>query len=79
MPAALSYLWRWFNEIAMGLAANGMSIPVVTWEALVSWSLMRDVALERWESLALVRLGQIRASVLSQKQNQTPTPPGRNN
>lgn len=66
-PVALIYLWNWFGEISLGLSVNGMSVPTVTWESLVSWCVLRNVAIERWESLALVRLGQLRASVLSQK------------
>lgn len=67
MPFALTYLWGWFHELSLGLAVNGMSVPVVTWESLMAWCSLRHVLLERWESMALVRLGQTRVSVLSEK------------
>lgn len=63
----LRYLFNYFQEIAMGLAANGFSIPSVSWETLHAWCELRTIKLEAWESLTLVQLGQIRANVLTDK------------
>lgn len=51
----------------MGLAVNGMAPPVVTWESLSAWCGLRKMSIDPWEALALVRLGQARASILSEK------------
>ena len=74
MPEAVSYLWAWFLEIAMGLASNGMGVPIVTWESLFAWRCQMGVDLDPWEARALVRLGSLRAEILAEKK---PTPPGR--
>jgi hypothetical protein len=62
-PAALTYLWGYFCEIVAGLASNGFSPAVVTWEALAAWSAFMRIALEPWEARALVDLGVARASI----------------
>ncbi len=70
-PIALSYLWSWYCQHSMGLAINGMAPAVVTWEGIASWSAVMDVALEPWEALAMVRLGNVRANIESEKINAT--------
>jgi hypothetical protein len=66
-PLPLRYLFEYFQEIAIGLSANGFSIPTVSWESLCAWSGLRGVDLEPWESLLLVQLGQVRAKALMEK------------
>lgn len=70
-PPALAYLWRWFLEHSMGLASGGMGYPVVTWEGLAAWCEFQGLRLAYWEALAMVRLGQLRASTLSEKTSKT--------
>lgn len=65
-PAELIYLWNLFNEISMGVASNGMSYPTISWECLAAWRAQMRVDLDPWESRALVRLGSLRASILSE-------------
>lgn len=67
-PAPLQYLWSWFCELASGLSVNGMAPPVVTWEGLEAWARQMDIALEPREARTLVRLGQMRAEILSEEQ-----------
>jgi len=67
-PRGAELLWAWFNEIACGLDGNGFSAPVISWMQLDAWCRLRNVTLEPWEALALVQLGMLRASVLSEKQ-----------
>jgi len=62
----------------MGLAPNGFAPPTVTWEALRAWRReMRIGRLETWEARALVYLGMVRASVLSEKKPDSDRPPPR--
>lgn len=74
-PPELSYLWDYFLEISLGLASNGMGPAVITWEGLKAWCELRVTPLTRWESLALVRLGQLRALVRSEATEQTKAVP----
>lgn len=67
IPAGAAYLWRWFCEISMGLASNGFSAPVVTWEALAAWQGQMGLGLEPWEAKALIRLGHARAVIAAEK------------
>lgn len=82
-PDGLDYLWRWFQEISLGLSPNGFAPPVVTWEALRAWQAATDVGVvEPWEAKALVQLGMLRAGVMSEKANEAnrrnrEPPPGR--
>ncbi|QUS39557.1 hypothetical protein RPMA_12455 [Tardiphaga alba] len=71
-PALLLYLWEWFFEISMGLAISGMAPPVVTWEGLAAWRMQMGIELEPWEARTIVRLGYLRAAVLSEEK---PKPP----
>lgn len=66
-PPALRYLFDYFQEIILGLSANGFSIPAISWETLRAWCDLRAIKLETWESLALVELGHIRVNVLTEK------------
>jgi hypothetical protein len=66
-PAALRYLWVYFVELSEGLAITGMAPPVITWESLAAWCELRRMVIEPWESLALVRLGRLRAEIQSEK------------
>ena len=77
-PLALNYLWRYFIEHSMGVSQNGMGPALVTWEGLRAWCELMRITLEPWESLALVRLGQCRARVDSEKKPEpksNPEPP----
>lgn len=69
-PDEVHYVWEWFVEHTLGLTQNGMGAPVVTWESLHAWQAGGGPILEYWESLALVRLGVIRANVQAEKQAQ---------
>lgn len=53
----------------MGLEASGGfgGVPLVSWAALRSWSLLTQTALEPWEARALVRLGIVRAAIVNKK------------
>ena len=67
-PELLDYLWRWFQEISIGLAPNGFAPPVVTWEALRAWQAATRVGeIEPWEARTLVQLGMLRAGIQSEK------------
>jgi hypothetical protein len=68
-PSELSYLWSWYCQHSMGLAANGMSFPSVTWEGVAAWSDLMLVSLEPWEVLTMIRLGNLRANIESEKIN----------
>ena len=35
-PFELEYLWRYFQEISMGIQATGMSVPTISWDLLYS-------------------------------------------
>jgi len=62
----------------MGVSRNGMGPVLVTWEGLRAWCELMRIALEPWESLALVRIGQCRAMVDSEKKPESksnPEPP----
>lgn len=66
-PTQLAYLWRWFVELSMGIASNGMGPAVVTWEALDAWSRsFLRIDLSYWEALTLIRLGNARAVIESE-------------
>lgn len=62
-PEALGYLWLWFSQHSMGLAAGGMSYPVITWEGLWTWSQLLQIELEPWEVDLMVNLSCIRANI----------------
>lgn len=69
-PDAIEYLWRWFQEISLGLPVSGFGPPVVTWEALRAWQDLAGVGrIEPWEARALVQLGMLRAAILAEKSN----------
>ena len=72
-PALVWYLWLWFCELSCGLAPSGFAPPIVTWEALESWSRQMDIDVAPWEARMLVRLGQMRADILMEKAA-TPAP-----
>jgi hypothetical protein len=63
VPEELDYLWRWFNEILMGIAPSGLAPATVTWEALAAWSAITQEILEPWEASTLVVLGQMHAAL----------------
>jgi hypothetical protein len=69
-PKRLAYLWIDFCDIIGGMDSNGWSPSVVTWEGLRAWSEMTGTQLDPWEAKLLVRLGALRARVLSE---QSPT------
>ena len=62
------YLWRFFDEISMGLSSNGFGPPLVTWESLRAWSEFMAVNLEPWEAKVLVTLGYRRAVIDDEEQ-----------
>ena len=66
---ALAYLWEYFNEISMGMSMNGMSYPTISWKCLAAWRELMRIDLEPWEWRALLKLGGLRATVLSVDQS----------
>jgi hypothetical protein len=62
-PEALGYVWLWFMQHSMGLAATGMSHPVITWEGLWAWSQLLRIELQPWEVDLMMQLSCIRANV----------------
>ncbi len=66
-PKELAYLWSWYCQHSMGLAVNGMSYPAVTWEGVSAWSNLMGISLESWEALTMIRLGNLRANIESEK------------
>lgn len=65
-PAGAEYLWNWFCQLSMGIAAGGFAPAVVTWESLQAWRNQMRLELDPWECVALVQLGQLRAVVQSE-------------
>jgi hypothetical protein len=62
-PDELGYVWLWFLQHSMGLAATGMSYPVITWEGLWAWSQLLRIDLAVWEVDLMMQLSCIRANV----------------
>jgi hypothetical protein len=55
----------------LGLDSAGFGVPAVTWEGVLAWKILTGTSIERWESLLMVRLGQLRASILSETDKKT--------
>lgn len=66
LPDPISYLWFWFLEILGGLDSGGMGVATVSWSNLKAWVDLTGNDLEPWEVSALIRLGTLRASVISE-------------
>lgn len=66
-PWALDYLWRLFDEFSMGLAPNGIGPVMASWRDVQDWSAAMLLDLEPWEKKALIRLANLRASIMSEK------------
>ena len=66
-PVELGYLWRHFIELSQGLSGGGFGPAVITWADLRDWQEQMGVALELWEKRALMRLGNLRALILSEQ------------
>lgn len=67
-PEELDYIWNWWGQLSRGLPANGMTVPTVSWEAIRAWQIAMGIGpIEPWEADCLVRLGLLRASILSEK------------
>jgi hypothetical protein len=60
------YLWNWFCQISMGISSAGFGVPAVTWENVQCWKTLMRVEIDPWEAALMVRLGQLRASILSE-------------
>jgi hypothetical protein len=67
-PEALDYLWLWFCQHSMGIAATGMGYPVITWEGLRAWGLQMRIDIEPWEADVMMNLSCIRANVHAEKE-----------
>lgn len=72
LPYEFQYLWAWFCEHVMGLPVNGNVPPVVTWESLHAWCAFMRIDLSPWEALLMVRLGNLRATVITEKKTKPP-------
>lgn len=59
-------MWNWFLEILQGCAVTGMAPAVITWTDLCDWQRISGHVLDEWEAMALVQLGGLRASVLTE-------------
>lgn len=66
-PDDLDYLWAWFQDHSLGVMQNGNGPATVTWDGLSAWSRLVRVALEPWEARTMVRLGVLRANIISEK------------
>ncbi|WP_296741444.1 hypothetical protein [Mesorhizobium sp.] len=66
-PWPLEYLWIDFLEISMGITSNGFGPALITWDVLQSWSMLRGIALDPKDALALIKLGHSRATILIEK------------
>jgi hypothetical protein len=75
-PWALEHLWDLFLDLVIGVASNGMAPPVVTWRDVEAFDAAADLDLAPWEKRALVRLGNLRAMVLSEDLVKPKTKPG---
>jgi hypothetical protein len=73
MPPGATYLWNWFWEILEGVPPNGMAVTAIGWRDLTSWRELTGETLQHWEARLLVRLGVLRADILSEP---APKPPG---
>ncbi len=62
-PDELDYLWRWWSEIIEGTEGNGFGAPRTGWLVLAAWSDLSRTLLEPWEARALVKIGNVFASV----------------
>ncbi len=74
-PAQLDYLWQYYCQHSMGLAASGMAPAVVTWESVRSWCALMEIELDPEEALVLVRLGHEAAVATSEKINEAAKKP----
>lgn len=63
----LVYLWNWFSEILGGIQPTGMGVTVIAWGDLTAWQREMRVVLSLWEKRVLVRLGNARASIESER------------
>lgn len=62
-PEPLGYLWAWYSQHCIGLAAGGMSHPVITWEGLRAWCVQMRIDLEPWEADVMMTLSCLKANV----------------
>lgn len=68
LPFEFHYLWKWFQEISLGLSISGFGFPTITWEGLRAWKETMAISkLEHWEALTLIQLASLRAGILSQQ------------
>ena len=67
-PFQVEYLWNWFTEIMDGVAANGMTVPILTWDNIATWAQLMELDPEPWECRALIRLSNTRAIVFLDEQ-----------
>jgi hypothetical protein len=76
-PDELEYLWKWFNDLSLGIAANGMAPVQVTWIDVEMWAAATKRSPTVWEKRALVTLGFTRARVASEEASKSrpKTPP----
>lgn len=65
-PVVLAYLWAWFCDISAGIAGNGTTPPVITWEAAAAWAISTGINPEPWEYRAMLVLGAMRANIISE-------------
>lgn len=66
-PKRLAYLWIDFCDVIAGMDGNGWGPQVVTWEGLHAWSAMTGTNLDPWEAKLMIRLGSLRARILSEQ------------
>lgn len=66
-PSRLAYLWRDFVDIIQGAESGGWGPPVVTWSTLRAWCEITGSQLEPWEARLIIRLGALRAEIISEK------------
>jgi hypothetical protein len=67
-PFALDYLWELFLEFSGGLVANGMGPVMASWNDVQQWCAAMLHDLDPWEKRTVIRLANLRAIVLSEKE-----------
>jgi hypothetical protein len=68
-PWPLNYLWQHFLEISEAVARDDVGAPIITWEAIGSWSELMGTWLEPWELRAIVMVGRVGQSAAAKAFN----------
>lgn len=61
-----------FLELSLGITSNGMAPPVITWVDVQAFDIAGDHGLQPWEKRMLVKLGNLRASIMAEEKPKKP-------